>query len=341
MHVPTFFHRHLKFCIAAYDRWSRDEGPVMAAAVAYYVALSFFPLVLLLISGLGLFFRFAHSGTDAHQAVLNLVESDLSPSARASVEQALDQVRDRSTIHGPIALVMMLFSAIAGFVQLQQAFDRIGDLPRGNSKGIVNAVRMVLFERFIAFLMLCGLALLVGAVFVGTLILFALEQYTRGIIPGSHLFWRPMQSLVSFATNTLLFSLIYRSLPKNPAPLKFCLRGGLLAALIWEIGRQILAALLIGTRYTAAYGVIGSFIGLMLWCYYGVAVLLLGAEYIEVRWHAPARAAKGPDNSPPSDPPGGGSPPDEGNPPREPDKLHRHVRTAAQLLAHPFPNFVR
>ena len=190
MRLLNFLRRHMQYLIAAYDRWSRDEGPVMVAAVAYYVALSFFPLVLVLISGLGLFFRFAHSGQSAHQAVLTLVESDLSPSARAAVEQALDQVRDRSTVHGPIALGMMLFSAIAGFVQLQQAFDRIGNVSRDASKGIVNALRMVLFERLIAFLMLCGLALLVTAVFIGTMVLVAIENYTTGILPGSQMLWR-------------------------------------------------------------------------------------------------------------------------------------------------------
>ncbi|HEV8069399.1 MAG TPA: YihY/virulence factor BrkB family protein [Planctomycetaceae bacterium] len=339
MRVLNFLRRHLQYFIAAYDRWSRDEGPVMAAAVAYYVALSFFPLVLVLISGLGLFFRFAHSGQSAHQAVLTLVESDLSPSARVAVEQALEQVRDRSTVHGPIALAMMLFSAIAGFVQLQQAFDRIGHVPRSASKGMVNAVRMVLFERLIAFLMLCGLALLVTAVFIGTMVLFAMEQYTTGILPGSQMFWRPLQSLVSFLTNTILFSLIYRSLPKSPAPFKYCLRGGLLAALIWEIGRQILAALLIGTRYTAAYGVIGSFIGLMLWCYYAVAVLLLGAEYIEVRWHATpgSQNDRAPSSTNESEPPASD---DEGgdSPPPTP---HHHLRTVAHFLAHPFPDLMR
>jgi len=336
MGVLTFCRRHLQWCLAAYDRWSRDDGPAMAAAVAYYVALSFFPLALLLISGLGLFFRFAHSGQSAHQAVLTLVESDLSPSARSAVEQALDQVRDRSTVHGPIALAMMLFSAIAGFVQLQQAFDRIGNVPREASKGILHALRMVLFERLIAFLMLCGLALLVTTVFVGTMVLLAMEQYTTGILPASHLFWRPIQSLVSVATNTLLFTLIYRSLPKNPAPFRYCFGGGLLAALIWEIGRQILAAVLIGTRYTAAYGVIGSFIGLMLWCYYAVAVLLLGAEYIEVRWHPTSDSTRHGASNAKSVPPE----PGEGVAHAQGDMRH-HLRTLAHLLAHPFSGAMR
>ena len=331
MGLVNFGRRHFNCLAAAYDRWSRDDGPVMAAAVAYYIALSFFPLLLLLISGLGLFFRFAHTGQSAHQAVLTLIKSDLSPSARTAVEQALDQVRDRSTIHGPIALVMMLISAIAGFVQLQQAFDRIGDVPKSDRKGVAAAVRMVLFERLVAFLMLCSLALLVTAVFIGTLVLYAVEQYTTGILPGSQMFWRPLQSLVSFGTNTLLFSLIYRALPKKPAPFKFCLRGGMLAAAIWEIGRQILASLLIGTRYTAAYGVLGSFIGLMLWCYYGVAVLLLGAEYIEVRWHSPEGGCK----DPPKDDAPGGKPEDSNQTATQSTDVLHHVRTAAHLLAHP------
>jgi membrane protein len=229
---------------------------------------------------------------------------------------------------------MMLFSAIAGFVQLQQAFDRIGDVPRTSKKGVASAIRMVLFERLIAFLMLCSLALLVTAVFIGTLVLFGLEQYTTGVLPGSQILWRPMQSLISFLTNTLLFSLIYRSLPKKAAPFRYCLRGGLLAAVIWEIGRQILAAVLIGTRYTAAYGVIGSFIGLMLWCYYAVAVLLLGAEYIEVRWHSPESGCQDPPSPGDSSPPPGGDQNQSGGPG---DDFSHHARTAAHLLTSPLP----
>jgi hypothetical protein len=44
----------------------------------------------------------------------------------------------------------------------------------------------------------------------------------------------------------------------------------------------VLGLTLIGMRYTTAYGVIGSFIALLAWCYYGVSVILYGAEYIQV-----------------------------------------------------------
>jgi membrane protein len=268
--------------VAAYNRWSQDEGPALAAAVAYYVALSFFPLLLTLIAGIGLFFKFAASGQDAQQAILLLVREHLSSSAETAVAQALNQVRDTSIFHGPVALLVMLFSSIASFVQLQQAFDRVGHVTTKHKRGIRNAVRMVLVERLVAFLMLCGLGLLIMSLFVGSLVLSATEHYTTGVLPSFGALRRPLQIVLSFCVNALLFTLIYRWIPKNPATLRQSFGGGLVAAAIWEIGRQILAQLLIGTKYTNAYGVVGSFIGLMLWCYYAVAVLLLGAEYIQV-----------------------------------------------------------
>jgi membrane protein len=278
--------------VAAYTRWSQDDGSAMAAAVAYYVALSFFPLVLTLIAGIGLFFRFAHSGQDAERAVLVLVREHLSSSAGSAVEQALNQVRDTSTFHGPIALGVMLFSSIASFVQLQQAFDRIGRITAPRNRGMLHAMRMVLVERLVAFLMLCGLGILIAALFIGTLVLSATEHYTTGIIPSFGMLRRPLQILFSFSVNTALFTLVYRGIPKNPATLGPSFRGGLVAAAVWEIGRQILAEVLIGTKYTSAYGVVGSFIGLMLWCYYAVAVLLLGAEYIQVLCHPEETSGK-------------------------------------------------
>lgn len=284
--------RHVKMLVATYNRWSEDDGSAMAAAVAYYVALSFFPLLLTLIAGIGLFFKFGQSGQDAQRAILALVREHFSKSAESAVSQALDQVRDTSIFHGPIALCVMLFSSIASFVQLQQAFDRVTRVPARQDKGVKGAVRMVLFERLVAFLMLCGLGVLIAAIFVGQLVLAATERYTTGIVPSFGELRRPIQILFGFCVNTGLFTLIYRWIPKRRASLGRSCRGGLLAAAIWEVGRQILSEVLIGTKYTSAYGVVGSFIGLMLWCYYAVAVLLLGAEYIQVIGETNASQAK-------------------------------------------------
>ena len=82
--------------------------------------------------------------------------------------------------------------------------------------------------------------------------------------------------------NALVFTLLYRVLPKVTVSWRNALQGGLVAAVIWEVGRQLLAAFVIGQRYTSAYGVIGSLLAIMLWGYYSVAVVFVGAEFIQV-----------------------------------------------------------
>jgi uncharacterized BrkB/YihY/UPF0761 family membrane protein len=81
----SWFKRQATLFVAAYNRWSEDDGSAMAAAVAYYVALSFFPLLLTLIAGIGLFFKFAQSGQDAQRAILLLVREHFSSSAESAV----------------------------------------------------------------------------------------------------------------------------------------------------------------------------------------------------------------------------------------------------------------
>jgi membrane protein len=58
-----------------------------------------------------------------------------------------------------------------------------------------------------------------------------------------------------------------------------------LTAAAWEIGRQLLALFIARSKYTSAYGVIGAFLAVLLWCYYAVTIILLGAEYIQVISH--------------------------------------------------------
>jgi membrane protein len=56
----------------------------------------------------------------------------------------------------------------------------------------------------------------------------------------------------------------------------------MLAAVLWELGRQALTAYFLHLNYPSAYGIIGSFIAVMLWAFYASVVLLFGAEYVRV-----------------------------------------------------------
>ena len=118
--------------------------------------------------------------------------------------------------------------------------------------------------------------------FIATMALSQVRSVTSRTLPSIGHFFNFFDLLGALSANTLLFSLIYRVLPKRPVHWLDALRGGLLAALVWEIGRDVLGAFFIGMRYTTAYGAIGSFIALLLWCYYGISILFFGAEYVQI-----------------------------------------------------------
>ena len=62
--------------IEASRRWRRDDAGLLAACVAYYATLSLFPLLIVLIAGLGVFLEFTAFGQHAEKYVLAAIEQE-------------------------------------------------------------------------------------------------------------------------------------------------------------------------------------------------------------------------------------------------------------------------
>lgn len=253
----------------------------MAASVAYYLALSLFPMMLLLTSGIGLYLRFTHTGRNAEQQILSTVETYASEHVKIHIEQVLGQLRDHSLVSGPFGMIAAILAAIGVFAQIDRGFDRIFRIPSQKSTTVSGTVVRVLRHRLFAFLMLLSLGGLIVVLFTASMLLAQVRSITGQTVPVmAHAFnWFEMGFAV--LANACLFTLVYRILPKRRVYWLDALRGGMLAALIWEMGREILGVFLIGMRYTSAYGAIGSFIAILLWCYYAISILFFGAEYVQ------------------------------------------------------------
>ncbi len=202
---------------AAIFRWFADDGPLMAAATAYYVGISFFPLLLLLIAGLSWFFEHTHSGQDAKQQVLQYVATSTSEQLEEYVDQSLKMVQEKSAINGPIGLLTILLTALAAFAQLDSALDRIAGNARGASRSIVASAIGLLVQRGRAFLVLLGLGAVVILVFLAGLFIAAVQTHASTLLPKSQIIVDTLQIAVTLAINAGVFTLLFRLLPKDPA----------------------------------------------------------------------------------------------------------------------------
>lgn len=254
----------------------------MAAATSFYAGLSLLPLLIVVISVTGFVLESTQFGADAQQEILRAVEVNGSPLIRQQVERVLQHVSRGATRNGTLGFLGLLFGAMAIFAQFERAFDRIWNVEDQKPVGILGAVRHVVFRRFRAFVMLCGLGALVLTIFIAGVTIHFLEQFASQWWPVPYAVRAGTQWGASVLINAVVFTLLYRLLPKVEVRWKEALWGALLVALGWELGRLALSQVLSHTQYLNAYGTIGAFLAVLIWLYYVCHLIFLGAEFIQV-----------------------------------------------------------
>jgi membrane protein len=258
------------------------EGVLSAAGIAYYLALSFFPLLMVLVAGLGAVLAWTQTGQEAQREVMAAIGQQASPELAKQVDRMLDAVKDRAPASGPIGFVALVASAILIFAQLDTAFDRIWRLPVNPHATWRSWVARLVFQRLKALGMLVGVGGFVVLVMFTSTAWTAIERALEPRFALAPWFQWATSLWLNLLLNWCAFSLIYRVVPRASVPWWDAIRGGLLAALLWEAGRIALSAYLLHLNYPSAYGIIGSFLAVMLWAYYVSLVILFGAEYVRV-----------------------------------------------------------
>lgn len=262
------------------SQWLTDNGSLMAAAVSYYMALSFFPLLLILIAGLGYCFRFTEWGRDSQARILEFVAEQTSYRVAEQVQLMLLDVEAQALLSGPIGIGALLFACILLFVNFEFAFDAIWKVPNPVGHGLWNAIKEALFYRLRAFLMLLCVGLLVVVTLLAGLAVRGVVAWTYPALETGWA-WSLVHGVVAVALNTLALTLLYRFLPKADVRWREAAQGAVLAAIVWELGRQVLTALLTSGIYGVS-GLVGSFIAILLWVFYMVSTIFLGAQYVQV-----------------------------------------------------------
>lgn len=268
--------------ILAARRWQLDDGSTLAAAVAYYLALSIFPMWLLLTAGLGMVLKFTRLGKDAESQIFEIVAEHCSPALESQVRALVLQLEDQFLVSGPVGLIAVVLAAIGVFHQFERGFDKIWRIPKPPNQGALATLVRILTRRLVAFVLLGAVGLTIIGILAANVAIGTLRQWMDNFhIPGTVVITL-VDASATIVLNAVAFGMLYRWLPKRPILWRNAIRGGLLASLMWEIGRQFLALLLVRMNYSTTYGAAGSLIALLLWFYWGVTILFFGAEYVQV-----------------------------------------------------------
>jgi membrane protein len=256
--------------------WSEDKAARLAAALAYYTIFSIPPLLVIGIAIAGqLFGREA-----AQQEVLNQIGGIVGADGRQAVESILDNVRrpQGNTLAIIFGVVILFLGASGVFAQLQDGLNTVWDVTPKPGQGLIQIIKI----RFLSFTMVLGTGFLLLVSLIISALLGLLAEYLSNLFPGVPLLLQILNFLVSFGVITVLFALIFRTVPDVEIKWRDVWIGALITAFLFTAGKIALSLYLQYSDPTSVYGAAGSLILIALWVYYSAQILFLGAEFTQV-----------------------------------------------------------
>jgi membrane protein len=233
-------------------------------------------LLLVLTSVVG----FLYGPRAAEGKLYDQLASAVGPDTAHTIQNAVAHAHHAGT--GTIALVVgiigMLLGAAAITSQLQNSFDQLLDVVPDPDAGFRRTVYVKL--KNILLIILGGVIVLASLVLSG--IVASAGAGLQDHIGLPPLLIELLNDTVSLLIMTGLLYTLYRVIPDVVIPRRVLWTTALVVALLFTIGKVVLA-FIIGRNGTAsAYGAAASLISLLLWVYYGGQILFLGAEGMKI-----------------------------------------------------------
>lgn len=257
--------------------WLEVDGTFLSAAVTFYAALALFPLILVLLSLFGWTLASSERVQQWRAQILESITERTSQEFSEIVSSQLDIIEANASVTGSIGILTLLAFAIAVFVNLEKAFDKIWQRPRVKL-GFVSKLKRFLFGRLKAFLMIGLLMIMVFANSIFNIYLHEMEAFVPEAFQSGYLWWS-VQVAAEITLNALVFTGAFQILTREKVKWRHAIYGAFLTALLWQPGRFFIATFLISERYTP-FGVVGAFLAVQLWLFYGILAMLFGATVV-------------------------------------------------------------
>ena len=264
---------------ATYQEWSDDNCLRLGASLAYYTLSSLIPLILIVVAIATFVVTFTGTGQDAKAQIVSQLSQqvhnpDLGQQLTSALTAKAEDAASKGTLGSVLGVVFLLLTASGVFGELDAAFNVIWDVPNAaQGQGLWGFVR----SKFLSFTLVLGVAFLLLVSQLLTVLLTVLAgSLPLGIV------WTLLNGAVQVAVTTVVFAFLFRFLPDTHVAWGDVWVGGLLSALLWIGGQQLLALYFqVGTSFSS-YGALGGVLAFLVYVYYSSQILFIGGEFTQV-----------------------------------------------------------
>lgn len=276
-HIPLLGWRDILW--RTYREIGRDRLSAVAGGVTFYSLLALFPAIGVFVALYGIFADFEAMHAQMYEL------SKVFPSEVVNIvgdQMVLLASRPQATLSVAflISLLLSLWSANAGMKAL---FDGLNIAYGEREKR--NFIKRTALTYGFTFAALVFLVVMTAILVAAPVVLARIGLYEVAVV------WSPLRWLILLTMAAAAFSIVYRFAPCRASPRwRWVTIGGAFAACLW-LGGSLIFSWYINNiaHFDVTYGALGAVIGFMLWIWFSVMVVLLGAELNAEIEHQTAR----------------------------------------------------
>lgn len=260
-----------------FDLWLDVNATRLGAALSYYSVFSLGPLLIITIAVAA----FAFGEEAARGEIYHHLRGVVGDGGAQAIQQLM--TASSRPISGGIAaaasILGLLIGATGVVVQLKDALNTIWSV-----RAKPGRTMKVFFKNYVVslaallglgFILMASLIVSATLEYIGTSMGTLLPFSTSGLL-------RLVNTTVSFSMIAFLFSLIFKVLPDVAIRWRDVLPAALMTALMFNLGKALVAFYLGRQSLDSTYGAAASVIVIMLWVFYLAQVMFFGACFSKI-----------------------------------------------------------
>lgn len=264
----------LDHTVVAAQRYQGQKGDYYAAGMTYFTVLALFPLLMVA-------FAIAGFVLVNHPEWLDQIQSQIAENVPGSFGETINSLIETAissrTSVGIIGLLGALYAGLGWMANLREALTAMWESQ--HEKGGFLATKVKDFAALLGLGTALVLSLALSALAGGDIMRSILELVELDDVPGVGIALRVFSILLALAGTWALFTWVISRLPREPVTLRSAAKGALLAAVGFEIFKQLGAIYLASVTSGPAGVVFGPIIGLLVFVFTTSRLLLFATAF--------------------------------------------------------------
>ncbi|WP_051530200.1 YihY/virulence factor BrkB family protein [Halomonas halodenitrificans] len=269
----------------AIQLWLERNAFSYAGSLAFYTLFSLAPTVIIAVTVIGLVL-----GEEAAQGqIVAQLQGTMGPEAATAIEQAVahSRIQESGLLPTLLGFGALAVGATTVFAQMQFSLNTIWGV---TARPSANSALVFIKNRLLSLTVVLSIGFILLVSLVLGVMLRAALQAADTLLPYMGLLTTGAEFLVSLVLIAALFATIFKILPDVVLDWRDVVVGAVVTALLFAIGRSMIALYLSHTATASTYGAAGSVVMILLWVYYSSLILLFGAAF--TRCHLLARGKR-------------------------------------------------